>query len=289
MFLDVRDEPLGEARRAAAAELGLLVARDDRGDEEPVTRGEDVVLADDADVQEPGPQRRVLEVALHELARRCGLGLERAPARAAPREERPALGGWERRGGVLRRHDVAEHLAELGVEPPVGAGVPAREPRDRLARALEVQVDREHPPVRHDLREVHLGVDHLHAVPRQLEVAEPRHRGHAAQEDRVGVVTDTGERGIRIAHERTAGPLEALDREHAEPGAAEVGLEDQAVVARSEDEAVPVARHGAVRLARGPGAVARPPCRSRRRDPRRSPGRSPPRRGRRRSRHAPAA
>jgi hypothetical protein len=54
----------------------------------------------------------------------------------------------------------------------------------------------------------------------------------------VGVVDDAGQGRIVVAHEGTAGPLEALDGEHLEAGPAEVGLEDQPVVAGSEHDAV---------------------------------------------------
>jgi hypothetical protein len=54
----------------------------------------------------------------------------------------------------------------------------------------------------------------------------------------VGVVDDAGQGRIVVGDEGTAGPLEALDGEHRETGPAEVGLEDQPVVAGSQDDAV---------------------------------------------------
>jgi hypothetical protein len=54
----------------------------------------------------------------------------------------------------------------------------------------------------------------------------------------VRVVADAGQRRVRVRHQRPAGTGQTLDRKHVETGAAEVGLEDQAIVARPDDDPV---------------------------------------------------
>ena len=87
-------------------------------------------------------------------------------------------------------------------------------------------------------RDVELRLDVARAVPLQLEVGVPRHRGDGALEEGVGVVQEARMARVLERREPAAGDGLALDGQHLQPGLAEIGLQDQPVVAGADDDPV---------------------------------------------------
>jgi hypothetical protein len=78
----------------------------------------------------------------------------------------------------------------------------------------------------------------VRAVAREREVGIPRHRGDGALEEGVRVVQEAGMARVLERGEAAAGHVLALEGEHLEAGLAQVGLQDQPVVAGAEDDSV---------------------------------------------------
>ena len=121
---------------------------------------------------------------------------------------------------------------------PERLGIPAAELLERARGALDVRPPGENAVILGQQRDVQLRFDVARAVPLQLQVRIPRHRGDRALEEGVRVVqkarmTRIFERGEAPARHRLA-----VDRQHLHPGLAEIGLQDHSVVARTQNDAV---------------------------------------------------
>ena len=190
------------------------------------------------------------------------------------------------RGRVGRRaqQERADELAlahDVGRVPVVRVRVARVVARKLAALHLLVRVVAEDVAVRRDGHAAAVGHD-LQAVARELEVAEQLRAQQAAH---VGAVRVHPAFLDLAADGRAADPGHALDHEHLEPGAREIGGVGQAVVARADDDRV-VFRQVQVRLLsffrtcrpRGPGRGRLSPRGSR---PIQSARASPPGTGRR--------
>src|SRR5689334_8517525 len=75
-------------------------------------------------------------------------------------------------------------------------------------------------------------------MPRELEIAVPRHGRDRAQEERVGVVQEPGMARVFERAEAAACHRLALEHQYFEPGLAEIGREDEPVMAGAENDRV---------------------------------------------------
>ena len=80
----------------------------------------------------------------------------------------------------------------------------------------------------------------------EREVGVPRHGGDGALEEGVRVVEKTGVARILERAQAAAGDREALDDDHLETGLAEIGRQNEPVVAGAEDHCVVDRHHTAV-------------------------------------------
>ncbi|HBY96925.1 MAG: hypothetical protein M5U01_05200 [Ardenticatenaceae bacterium] len=72
----------------------------------------------------------------------------------------------------------------------------------------------------------------------QFEVCVPGHLGEAAMVERVGVVEEPWMAGILHGREAPARRVSPFEAEHFQPGLAQIGLQDQTVVAGPENDTV---------------------------------------------------
>ncbi len=75
-------------------------------------------------------------------------------------------------------------------------------------------------------------------VPVEFQIAIPRHRGQGAMEKRVRIMQKPRQARILDRGETAAGRVRAIDAQHAQPAAAQVGLQNEGVVPGAEDDAV---------------------------------------------------
>ena len=119
-------------------------------------------------------------------------------------------------------------------------GVAGAKPRERRDRAFDIGPPFERVAVARQQRDVELRFDVARAVPLEIEVGVPRHRGDRALEEGMRVVQKARIARILDGREPAAGDRAAIDRKRLQPGLAEIGLQDEAVVARADDDAVVV-------------------------------------------------
>jgi hypothetical protein len=123
------------------------------------------------------------------------------------------------------------------------------------SRALYIGPPAEHAAFFGEQRDVQFGLDEMRAVTLKLEVGVPGHRRDRALEEGMGVVEKARMARVFQGCEAAAGHGLALDRQHLQPGLAEIGLQDHPVVACAEDDAV-------VGLVHSAAACRAIPCRA---------------------------
>ena len=198
----------------------------------------EIHLAQPVEEEEPGLDGGMLELAFDEFERGERAYLEQPPAGVRARQHGTPLRCRERRRARFRRQDALDDRHELVVPAAQRLGIAPAEAGERRDGSLDVGPPLQCPPLAGDERDVELGFDQARAVPRQFEIGVPRHRAERAQKEGVGVVQEAGmarvfERAQSAAHDRRA-----LDRKRLEAGLAEIGLQDQRVVAGAENDAV---------------------------------------------------
>ena len=203
-----------------------------------------VDLAQSVEEQETGLDGRVLEFLLDELQRRQRAHLEQPPAGAGARQQRAPLLRRQRRRAALGRQDIAHDRHELVVPAPQRVGVAAAEGGERCDRLVRIGPPFQRASVAGEQRDVELGLDVAGAVPFELEIAVPRHRGDGALEEGVGVVQEAGMARVFQRAQSAARDRAAIDRQRLEAGLAEIGLQDEAVVSGTEDDGVVGGGHG---------------------------------------------
>ena len=223
---------------AATRHLRLGGARQQRGDVMPEPAHAQVNLAQAVEEQEPGLDGRMFKFLMHELERGQRAHLHQVPAGSGSLKPGRAFFGWKRRRAALGDQDVAHDRHEVGVPAAQSFRVAFAEGLERRDRALDVGPPFERAAIAGDERDVELRLDVLRAVPFKLEVRVPGHRRDGALEERVGVVQESRVARVFQGGEPTARHRLALKRECLEPGLAQVGLQDQPVVAGTEDDPV---------------------------------------------------
>ena len=233
-----RFERAGERRRAAARHLRLGRARQQRRDVMAEARQPQVDLAQSVEEEEPGLDGGVLELLFDELQRRECAHLEQPPAGAGAPQQRAALLRRQRRRAALGRQNIAHDRHELVVPTPQRVGVAAAEGGERCDRLVRIGPPFQRASVAGEQRDIELGLDVAGAVPFELEIAVPRHRGDGALEEGVGVVQEAGMARVFQRAQSAARDRTAIDRQRLEAGLAEIGLQDEAVVPGTEDDRV---------------------------------------------------
>ena len=176
------------------------------------------------------------------------------------RQQRAPLLRRQRRRAALGRQDVAHDRHELVVPAPQRVGVAAAEGGERCDRLVRIGPPFQRASVAGEQRDVEFGLDVTGAVPFELEIAVPRHRGDGALEEGVGVVQEAGMARVFQRAQSAARDRPAIDRQRLQAGLAEIGLQDEAVVPGAEDDAVIGGGHGlSVTLTRVPGRAKRDP------------------------------
>jgi hypothetical protein len=120
-------------------------------------------------------------------------------------------------------------------------GVADAEGRERVDGLADVGPPFERAAVAGDERHVELGLDQLRAVALERKIRVPRHGGDGAQEERVRVVKEMARVFDRA--QAAAGHRAALEGKRLHPGLAEIGLQDEPVVPRAENNRVVGAGH----------------------------------------------
>ena len=170
-----------------------------------------------------GPQRADLEQA--------------APLRT-PLQQGASLVGRDRRRHRLRNQDAFDDRAEL-IEPALqSSSVALAELRERGGRPADIGPPFQRAAIAGQHGDVQLRLDHARTAALQVEIPVPGHAGNGAQEEGVGVVDQPRMKRILQHGEAAAGLAPALDRQGIEPGARQVSLQDQTVMARSQDDGV---------------------------------------------------
>ena len=229
--------------RAAHGHLRLRRAGEQGGDVVAEAAHPEIDLAQAVEEQQPRLDRRVGELALHEFKRRQRARCEQPAPGGAPFEERAALGRRQRRRRRLGDQDVAHYRAERVVPALQRGGVPLRQRGERIVGALEIGPPLQRASVVQQQGHVQLGFDVARAVAGDIEVSVPRHLGQRALEEAVGVVAKARVARVVYGLQPAADERPAFDRQHLEPSARGIGLEDQPVMPAAEDDSV-IVGHG---------------------------------------------
>ena len=145
---------------------------------------------------------------------------------------------------------------ELVVPAAQRVGIAPAELRDRTDRAFDVRPPFERAAVAREQRHVELRFDVARAVAFELEIRVPGHGGDGPLEERMRVVQEAGLARVFDRREAAARDRRTIDGQHPEPGPAEIGRQDERVMAGADDDAVVVQGAsalglGAARLGRG--------------------------------------
>src|SRR5204862_3538357 len=101
---------------------------------------------------------------------------------------------------------------------------------------LEIGPPLDAAALREQQRDIELRLDIFRPMPREIEIAVPRHLRERAVEHRMRIVPKAGR--ILDRREATARGVETIDREHAQTGLGEIGREDETVMAGADHDAV---------------------------------------------------
>src|SRR5438045_4107329 len=154
----------------------------------------------------------MFELALDELERRQRARFEQQAALRRALERLAPLIGRLRRPPRFRVEDALEDWHERVAPAPQRGGVACTELGEGLRGALEIGPPAQRRARGQDERDIELGFHVAGAVPRELELAVPRHLVERAVEERVGVVAVTGPARVFDRREAAAdrgGSLEA--------------------------------------------------------------------------------
>ena len=226
-------------------------------------------LAQPVEEQQTGLDDRAFELPPDELQRAERADFEQPAAFRTPFQQGTPLVRRDRRRRRLRDQDALDDRAEL-VEPALqGPGVALADLREGGDRPADIGPPLQRAAVAGQHGDVQLRFDHPGAVALQVEIPVPGHGVDGAQEEGVGIVDQPRMKRILCCSEAAAGLAPALDRQGLQPGARQIGLQDQAVMARPQDDGVAGFVHRRAPAAAGcrsgppPGAMAitrRPTC-----------------------------
>ena len=201
-----------------------------------------VDLAQPVEEQQAGLDGGMLELAADELQRRERRDLEQLAALGGLFQCPAAFGTRKRWRGRLGDQNGLDDGNEIVVPAPQRRRVGRAQAFERFGGARHVGPPFERTPVRKQQRDVELGLDVFGAEAFELEFAVPRHAVERAVKHRVGVVKEPGLARVLHGHQPAARDLAPVDRDHVEPGAAQIGLAHEPVMTRADDD--PVMRHG---------------------------------------------
>src|SRR5688572_5878541 len=132
----------------------------------------------------------------------------------------------------FRPEDALEDRHESIAPPLERRGIARAELREGLRSTLEVGPPAKRRVAFQDQRDIQFGLKVASAAALELELAVPRHLVDRAMEKGVDVVAVTGPARVFDRGEAAADRVAALKAQRLQPGAPEVGLEDEAVVPR---------------------------------------------------------
>jgi hypothetical protein len=161
-------------------------------------------------VHEPGPEQRdleqeqelhvfVLEQLLHNVERLALRRREKIAADVTARQQRLALGSWQRLGEALRQEYASRDLLGLAVPVAKGRGVPLGEARDVGERLLEIAPEHERRSVEVWLAELVARRNVGYSVA-EAQILEPGCLADVEMIDRMQVVIEAGCRHF-LGHE----------------------------------------------------------------------------------------
>src|SRR5262249_12951039 len=114
---------------------------------------------------------------------------------------------------------------------------------DGAAGSVEVGVPAERASIPTDDGDVQLRLDVLHTPALELQVAVPGRERDRAVEDRVDVVENAGESGVFDSGEAAGGLQVPINGQDSQAQAAEIGLQNEAVMAGADNDAVECSVH----------------------------------------------
>lgn len=194
-----------------------------------------VDLAQPVEEQQSRLHHRVLELALDELERGEGAGLQQKTACGRFLQCPSTIIRMDRRAARLGAEDLFHDRQERLAPSPQRGGVARAELRERLGGALEVGPPAQRIAALEGERHVELRLDVPRATALEVELAVPRHLVERAVEERMDVVPVARPARILDRAEAAADAIAALQAEGLEPRPAQVGLEDEAVVPRPQE------------------------------------------------------
>ena len=221
--------------RDICALAGLAI---NAGDVVPETALPQIHLAQSVEEQQAGHHRRILELPLHEFERRQRADLEQAAARRLLLEKSPPLGWRQRWRAIFGQEDAGHDGDELVVPAAQRLGIAPAELRDGIDRTSDIRPPLERAAVAGEERDVELRLDVVCPVALEIKISVPRHGGDGPLEKRVRVVQEAGMTRVLECGEPAAGDRRPIDRKDPEARLAEIGGQDQRVMAGADDDAV---------------------------------------------------
>ena len=238
MLGDVGDQSAGEVARTAHAHLRLGRRREERRNGVTKAPQSQIHFAQPVEKKEARPDGIVLKLARHKFERREGGDFEQSAAEPTSAQQLPAPLRFQR--GTLRfgEENLLNNRAKLLRPTSERVGVPRRKLRKRCHRALQVRPPFQRASIALQHRDVQFRLEIAHAMPLELEVAEPRHPGDGAVKERMRMMREARQSWILHRAQSAAGLGRSIQRERPQAQPCQIGLRDERIVAGAEEEDV---------------------------------------------------